>query len=93
VCFLFCVIFFNIYFLISQSGTAEVELVTGKTITVSTEKEAFDKCDENLLYVDYENIVHVVNIGSRVFIDDGLISLIVREKRNLSFLIHKLFIK
>ena len=43
--------------------------MTGKTITVSTEKEAFDKCDENLLYVDYENIVHVVNIGSRNFTD------------------------
>lgn len=79
----FCKSFFKLlclYIIILQSGTAEVELVTGKSITVTTEKDAFDKCDENLLYVDYENIIHVVNIGSRIYIDDGLISLIVKEK-------------
>lgn len=31
------------------------------------------------MYVDYENIVHIAKPGSKVYIDDGLISLIVKE--------------
>ena len=71
---------FNVFFkLFQQSGTAEVELVTGKTIKLTTDKDFYDKCDENLLFVDYVNIVNVVKKGSKVFVDDGLLSLIVKE--------------
>jgi len=63
--------------LIKGSGTAEVELVRGRKVKVTIDKAYEDKCDENLIFVDYANIVNIVKKGSRVFIDDGLISLIV----------------
>ena len=65
--------------LIKGSGTAEVELVKGKRIRLTTSKDFAEKCDETLLYVDYENILNIVKVNSKVFIDDGLISLIVKE--------------
>lgn len=36
-----------------------------------------EKGNANVVYVDYENISNVLKVGSRVFVDDGLISLIV----------------
>ncbi|XP_012943562.1 pyruvate kinase PKM-like, partial [Aplysia californica] len=55
-------------------------LVTGEQIKITTDDSFQDKCNKNLLWVDYKNITKVVTPGSRIFIDDGLISVIVREK-------------
>jgi pyruvate kinase len=60
-----------------KSATGEVELVKGKKIKIVIDKEYAEKCDENTLFVDYPNIMKIVQPGSRVFIDDGLLSLIV----------------
>ena len=65
---------------------AEVELQAGKKITITTNDKHYEECSEELLWVDYKNIVNVVDVGKKIYIDDGLISLIVNEKgRNAIF--------
>ena len=65
----------------SKGGSAEVTLEKGASIRLTTDG-AFEKSGTAVnLYVDYKNIVNVVKVGSRVYIDDGLISLVVKEIR------------
>ena len=65
--------------LIDGSGTGEAVLVTGEKITLTTDKAFAEKCNKETLYVDYDNITKVVKAGSRIFVDDGLISLQAEE--------------
>lgn len=65
--------------LLAGGGSAEVTLEKDASIRLTTDP-AFEKSSTGVcLFVDYKNIVNVVRVGSRVFIDDGLISLIVEE--------------
>ena len=67
-----------IYFL--QGPSAEIELVTGKTIRITIDDQYYDKCTEEILYVDYKNLIQMMEVEGRIFIDDGLLSVIVKEK-------------
>lgn len=62
-----------------QSGTAEVELVKGNKIKLTLDDSYMENCDDNILWLDYKNITKVVEMGSKIYIDDGLISLQVEE--------------
>ncbi|KZC14923.1 Pyruvate kinase, partial [Dufourea novaeangliae] len=63
--------------LLEGGGSAEVELTKGQTFKLTTDKSYMEKGNQNLVFVDYENISKVLKVGNRVFVDDGLISLIV----------------
>ena len=54
-------------------------LKKGKTIKLTTDPAFFDKGSSELIYVDYPNMCNVVHVDGRVYMDDGLISLIVKE--------------
>lgn len=55
-------------------------LECGEKIRLTPNKAYEDKCSKDVVFVDYERIVHVLDVGSKVFIDDGLICLVVRAK-------------
>jgi len=57
-----------------DTGRKEVELKAGDTIKITTDKQFKEACTAEVLWLDYENITKVMEIGKRMFIDDGLIS-------------------
>ncbi|CAK9829806.1 Pyruvate kinase [Anthophora retusa] len=63
--------------LLEGGGSAEVELVKDQTFKLATDKSFAEKGNANVVFVDYDNISKVLKVGNRVFVDDGLISLIV----------------
>ncbi|XP_011496324.1 PREDICTED: pyruvate kinase-like [Ceratosolen solmsi marchali] len=65
--------------LLEGGGSAEVELKKGQVFKLSSDKIHAEKGNDNCVYVDYENITKVLKVGNRVYVDDGLISLIVSE--------------
>lgn len=58
---------------------SELDLQNGMTVRMTTDEAYADKCTIDNLYVDYKNIVQVIKPGNRIFIDDGLLSLLVKE--------------
>lgn len=65
--------------LLEGGGSAEIELNKGEKIKLTTDTALTDKGNKDCIFVDYTNIVKVVQVGSKIFVDDGLISLIVVE--------------
>ena len=64
----------------SQKGvTAEIEIKTGAELTIQTDEKWMEAVDEQNIWVDYKTIGNVVSPGKRIFIDDGLISVVVKE--------------
>lgn len=67
-------------------------MVKGQTFKLSTDKAYLEKGNASTIYVDYENISKVLKVGNRVFVDDGLISLVVTAVSESLLLFIYLFI-
>ena len=59
--------------------TAEIEIKTGGELTIQTDEKWMEAVDEQNIWVDYKTVGNVVSPGKRIFIDDGLISVVVKE--------------
>lgn len=51
----------------------------GEPIRLTTDEEYASKSTLDNLYVDYKNITTVIKVNNRIYIDDGLISLLVKN--------------
>lgn len=56
-----------------------MELVKGSRVLVTVDPAFRTRGNANTVWVDYPNIVKVVPVGGRIYIDDGLISLQVKK--------------
>ncbi|XP_072346756.1 pyruvate kinase PKM-like isoform X2 [Scyliorhinus torazame] len=65
--------------LVKGSESGEVELLKGSEVKVTTDRSLREECSEQLVWVDYGNLTRVVRVGGKIYIDDGLISLIITE--------------
>jgi len=60
---------------------AEDTLMTaGETVTVTTDASKREMQDKDLLYMDYVNLPKVIEVGQKIFVDDGLLQLEVKAK-------------
>merc|ERR1712212_1410742 len=57
----------------------EIELKAGASINITTNEAYKEKCTSEVLWVDYKNISKVISPGKRLFIDDGLISVVCKD--------------
>lgn len=48
-------------------------------IKLTLDDQYMEKCDEKTLWLDYKNITKVVQTGNNIYVDDGLITLTVKE--------------
>merc|ERR1711971_120287 len=62
-----------------DDGRKEITLKKGETIKITTEDQFKEKCTAECLWVDYKNISGVISPGKRLFIDDGLISVVCKS--------------
>merc|ERR1719249_350583 len=62
-----------------DDGRLELELKAGDEIKITTNEEFKEKCTKEVLWLDYKNISKVIAPGKRLYIDDGLISVVCKE--------------
>ncbi|KAH8383236.1 hypothetical protein KR009_007542 [Drosophila setifemur] len=65
--------------LAGESDTAEIELQKGDEVILSTNKSLEMNCTKEKIFVDYERLPSTVKPGNRIYVDDGLIGLVVKQ--------------
>ncbi|KAL5019721.1 hypothetical protein ScPMuIL_002613 [Solemya velum] len=66
--------------LLEGGASAEIRYEAGDIVKITTDDTYKEKCCKEIIHVDYKNITKVLDVGGKIYIDDGLISVIVKEK-------------
>ena len=60
---------------------SEISFKKGEEVILTNEESAQKRCDRSLLYVTSAYFLEQAEVGNTIFVGDGLLSLIVKEKR------------
>ncbi|KAI8140351.1 pyruvate kinase [Fennellomyces sp. T-0311] len=60
----------------------ELPISIGHEMTISTDDQYKDICDDKVMYIDYKNITKVIDVGKTIYVDDGTLSFKVLEKHD-----------
>ncbi|PVD36440.1 hypothetical protein C0Q70_03424 [Pomacea canaliculata] len=60
----------------------EVKFKKGDVVILTNEKELQDKCDRSVLYINSQYYLNLAKIGHKIWVGDGLLSFVVKEKLN-----------
>ncbi|KAI4527379.1 pyruvate kinase [Schizophyllum commune] len=55
----------------------DIPIKAGHEFIVSTDEKYYDQCDDKVLYMDYKNLPKVTAPGKLIYVDDGILSLLV----------------
>lgn len=55
----------------------DLKIPAGHEFIVSTDRQYYNICDDKVLFVDYENLPKVTAPGKLIYVDDGILSLLV----------------
>lgn len=64
----------------SQELGEEVKFKKGDVVILTNEKELQDKCDRSVLYINSQYYLNLAKIGHKIWVGDGLLSFVVKEK-------------
>ncbi|XP_037806870.1 pyruvate kinase-like isoform X1 [Lucilia sericata] len=65
--------------LLEAGPNSQVELKVNDSVRLSINRDLMDKGNRECIFVDYENIINVVQPGNFVYINDGSLKFIVKE--------------
>jgi pyruvate kinase len=57
----------------------DLPITVGHEMTFSTNDEYAECCDLKVMYVDYKNLSKVIDVGKKIYVDDGVLSFEVLE--------------
>ncbi|XP_017073107.2 uncharacterized protein LOC108109183 [Drosophila eugracilis] len=63
------------------SGDCDIQLQEGDQVILSTKKELRENCTKEKVYVDNQQLPGIIKPGNQIFLDEGLISLVVHESK------------
>ncbi|KAL1748525.1 pyruvate kinase [Schizophyllum fasciatum] len=61
---------------VMKNGT-DIPIKAGHEFIVSTDDKYLEACDDKVLYMDYKNLPKVTAPGKLIYVDDGILSLLV----------------
>lgn len=60
-----------------MKGGEDIKIAQGHEFYVTTDDAYAEACDDKYMYLDYKNIVNVIEPGKLIYVDDGILSLLV----------------